>query len=168
MGSWRQRVCCWPAAAVLLLAGVPAYAATISVSATASVVKPLVLTRKSDLNFGTIVLPQVAAASSVSISQAGVVSCGAGLSCAGAPAAATLNVQGTNKMVVLISTAASQLVNQSDGSRISFTPSAPASVTLTSSGVPGNDFNVGGRIDLPATTTGGLYSGTIQVTVDYQ
>ena len=34
--------------------------------------------------------------------------------------------------------------------------------------LPGNDFNVGGTIAIPSTATGGIYSGDIEVTVDYQ
>lgn len=168
MGLGRHRLIAGLAAAFALLAGAPARAATISVQATASVVKPLTLAGKQDLDFGTIILPTVAAASSVAIDQSGVISCGAGLTCAGTPKPAIYNVQGTNRNVVLISVTASPLTNAGDGTQIAFTPSAPASVTLTSSGVPGNDFNVGGRIDLPAATTGGTYQGTIQITVDYQ
>ena len=49
-----------------------------------------------------------------------------------------------------------------------FTPTAPASVTLVNSGNPGRDFNVGGSITIPSTATDGVYSGVIEVTVDYQ
>jgi hypothetical protein len=44
---------------------------------------------------------------------------------------------------------------------------APASVTLTNSGAPGNNFNVGGQITILPTTAEGVYSGNMDVTVEY-
>jgi hypothetical protein len=59
-------------------------------------------------------------------------------------------------------------VNPADGSTIRFTPIAPATVTLTNSGTPGRNFNVGGSISVPSTVTGGTYAGNVEITVDYQ
>lgn len=100
--------------------------------------------------------------------MAGVLSCPGGLTCSGTPRPAIFNTSGTNGQVVRIFAAQSDLVNASDGSKIRFTPVAPASVTLTNSGFPGKDFNVGGSIVIPSTATDGLYSGTIEVTAEYQ
>jgi hypothetical protein len=103
------------------------------------------------------------------MTQAGVVTCGSGgLTCSGTPVSAEYNVQGTNNQVVQIFAVASPLTNANDGSTLSFTPNAPATVTLTNSGVPGNDFEVGGAITILPATTDGVYSGDINVTVDYQ
>ena len=38
----------------------------------------------------------------------------------------------------------------------------------TSSGQPGNNFDLGGTIVLDSTTATGTYRGTFAVTVDYQ
>lgn len=144
-----------------------AQAATVNASVTVSIVKPLALTAKRDLDFGQIVMSSYSGTRNVSISTAGIVTCGAGLTCLGAPQSAIYNVTGTNKVVVFIHTAPSNLINSGDGTIIAFTPNAPISVTLTSSGAPGNDFNVGGTVAIPSTATGGVYSGDIEVTVDY-
>ena len=48
------------------------------------------------------------------------------------------------------------------------TVDSPAQVTLPNSCNQGVLFNVGGSITLDSTTVGGTYSGTINVTVDYQ
>jgi hypothetical protein len=77
-------------------------------------------------------------------------------------------VQGTNNQVVQIFAVASPLTNANDGTTLSFTPNAPATTTLTNSGAPGTNFNVGGSIVITPTTTDGVYSGNINVTVDYQ
>ena len=66
-----------------------------------------------------------------------------------------------------IAVANANLVNSVDGSAIAFTPEAPATLTLTNSGSPGKDFNVGGSIAVPSTADG-TYSGNVEVTVDYQ
>jgi hypothetical protein len=157
--------------AVAVLAMLPfgtAQATTATATATVKVVKPLTLTAKQDLDFGQIIMVNVSGSSSVSISQAGALTCGTGLSCSGITNAAIFNVTGTNNQLVHIYAAASSLINAQNGTTIAFTPNAPSSVMLTSSGAPGNDFNVGGTIVIPSTVTGGLYSGIVDITVDYQ
>ena len=160
------------AVATAALAASPAFAATgatTPATAKAQIVKPLTLTAKQNLDFGTIVLASVTGATSVSISTAGAVVCGTGLTCSGTPKPAIYNVTGTNNQVVKMYSAASNLTNAADGTTIVFTPALPtgAAVTLTSSGSPGNDFNVGGSIALGTTTTDGVYTGNMNVTVDY-
>ena len=161
------------AAAAALLA-TPALAAPVAAATPATgrakLVKPLVLTATRNLDFGTITLGTVAVAGeNVVMNQAGVVTCGAGgLTCSGTPASATFNVKGTNNQVVQIFAVASSLTNANDGSILSFTPSAPATATLPNSGTAGVNFNVGGSIKIMPATTDGVYSGNINVTVDYQ
>lgn len=150
------------------MAAVHAQAATTVVKASAKVAKPVTLSVKQNLDFGTVMLSGVAGNHTVSISMTGALSCPSGLTCTGAPRPAIFNTSGTNGQVVRIFAAQSDLTNASDGSKIRFTPVAPVSVTLTNSGSPGKDFNVGGSIVIPSTATDGLYSGTIEVTVDYQ
>jgi hypothetical protein len=99
--------------------------------------------------------------------MAGVLSCPSGATCAGAAQPAILNVQGSNGQIVRIAVANANLVNAVDGSTIPFTPDAPATITLTNSGSPGKDFNVGGSIAVPSTADG-TYSGNVAVTVEYQ
>ena len=143
-----------------------AEAAQVTIQANANVVKALEFTSKQDLDFGMIT-PAAVGTTTVSMSMAGAITCPAGSTCTGAPRPAIFNVQGTNRMVVLIYAAASDLVNTANGSTIRFTPSAPTSITLVNSGQPGSDFNVGGSIAIPSTADG-TYVGTIQVTADYQ
>jgi spore coat protein U-like protein len=60
------------------------------------------------------------------------------------------------------------LVNQSDATKtLILVTNAPATVVLTSSGHPGNDFSIGGSVTLSSTTAAGTYVGTFNVTVDY-
>ncbi|QDP18918.1 DUF4402 domain-containing protein [Sphingomonas xanthus] len=157
------------AAALFAAPPTGADAAVINAQVTANVVKPLQFTARRDLDFGTILLSAgMTGPATVTLSQGGVRSCPASVTCTGAALPAIFNVQGTNKQVVRISAMASDLVNAADGRTLRFTPSAPTSITLTNSGAPGLDFNVGGSISVPANATDGLYSGTVEITVDNQ
>ena len=164
------------ALAATVLATTPALAAPVGVtgappSATARIIRPLTLTSTGSLNFGTIVLNGVTADRTVSLSSGNVLDCGSAtteLQCSGATSVPTYNVRGTNNQVVTVIKTASNLTNSSDGSVLSMTPLGVSSVTLTSSGSPGLDFNIGGSIVIGSATTDGVYSGTVDVQVDYQ
>jgi hypothetical protein len=141
-------------------------AATPKATARVNVVKPLTLTAEQNLDFGTVV---VTGDSTVSISQAGTGTCGvaADVTCdfTGAQAA-RYRVTGSNNQQVNITAVGSNLTRAGGGS-IAFTPSAPANVTLPNSGSTGSTFNVGGSIALLASLPGGVYTGDIEVTVQY-
>jgi len=148
----------------------PAIAATKVVEVSASVNKPLSFSRLQDLDLGTIALnPGTWSAAMVAISRAGAFSCAtAKVVCAGAAKPGMYNVQGTNKMVIRISAPDVTLVNQQNSSQtLTLVLDSPGSITLTSSGVPGVDFGIGGSITFDSTVGAGLYAGTLNVTVDY-
>ena len=159
-------------AALALLGVVPfghAQAAQTTIQASAKVVKSLTLASKQDLDFGTIMMSGATGTFTVSISLTGVLSCPAGFTCTGTPKPAILNVTGSNGNVIIITALPSDLVNASDSSqKLRFTPVVPATITLTNSGSPGKDFNVGGSIAIPSTAADGVYGGNIEVTIDYQ
>ena len=159
----------------MALAASPALAAPVGAGTPATgrakLVKPLVLTSTRNLDFGTITLGTVAAAGeNVVMTQAGAVTCGSGgLVCSGTPTSASYNVKGTNNQIVQVFSVASPLTNANNPlDTLTFTPNAPATVTLPNSGTAGTNFNVGGTIKIMPTTTDGVYSGSINVTVDYQ
>jgi hypothetical protein len=160
---------------IALSAAAPAVAAPVSVTAPvevrATVVKPLTFTATGTMNFGTILLNGLTANRTISISTANVRDCGGGsaqLICSGATSVPTYNVQGTNKMIVSIIKTASSLTNASTGATLAMTLTGPTTVLLTNSGAPGIDFTIGGSITLTPTTGEGVYSGTVNVQVDYQ
>src|SRR5205809_333348 len=97
---------------LFLCASLPAFpaaaaptSATTTVTVKASVVKPLVLTAKQDLDLGTIVLTNGTwSGVTISVSQAGVRSCAsANVTCSGTAQAAKFNVVGTNNNSAQIS-----------------------------------------------------------------
>jgi hypothetical protein len=149
---------------------VPAHAATATASVTANTVKPLVLTKLQDLDFGSVTLaPGTWGNAPVSLSKAGAFSCAsANLVCTGVTSVAKYNIQGSNNQTVRVSAPNVTLVNQADASKtLTLVTDAPASVALTSSGRPGTDFAIGGTITLSSATAAGAYVGTFNVTVDY-
>lgn len=147
----------------------PALAAPVSATtpatARAQIVKPLVLTATQSIDFGTILLTAVTASTAVSISQAGAITCGTGLTCSATGKQAIFNVAGSNNQTVKIATTAANITNGT--TNLLFTPNAPATVLLTNSGAPGNNFNVGGSFAIDTATTDGVYTGNLIVTVDY-
>ena len=144
----------------------PAHAAQISAVTAVNVVKPVSLSKLQDLDFGTLTYASFTGTRTIVLSRAGVITCGADIVCSGVAKQARFNVQGTNKLTVLLSYTGGALSNGTDS--IPFVPNGPASVVLTSSGVPGIDFDVGGTITVAPTLIGGAYSGTLTVTADYQ
>ena len=170
MGNSRIKAAIVPALAAAALLCAPATAATITATATASVVKPLTLTSLQNLDFGMIVLgPGTWSNSTVSLARSGALSCGANLTCTGAPVAAQFNVAGSKAYTISISAPNVRLTNQSDSTKtLVLTLDSPSTINLTNSGAPGTNFSVGGSMTLNSTTAEGTYFGTITITADYQ
>lgn len=148
-----------------------ALAVTQNASVKANVIKPLTLSALQDLDLGTITLkPGTWSGATVALSRTGVLNCAnANTICSGATKVARYKVTGTNKQTVIITAPDVTLVNQSDSTkRLTMKVDSPGQVVLTSSGMPGVDFDLGGSITLSSTTAEGDYSGTFSVTVDYQ
>jgi hypothetical protein len=157
-------------AAVACAIAAPAAAVTQNATVSANVVRPLTLVSQQNLDLGTITLSLGTwSAATVGISRAGVFSCSAKVTCTGAPQVAKYKVTGSNKMVVKITAPDVTMVNQADPTQtLTLAVDNPGQVTLTSSGEPGVTFGIGGSVTLSSTTPTGNYSGTFNVTVDYQ
>ena len=159
------------ALALIALAG-PAAAVSPSngqAQAKAAIYKPLALTKVQNLDFGVIVEgPGVWPGEVVSISQAGVLTCGGGtnLTCSGSPQVAKYHLSGTNNAIATVSCPGFNLTGPGT---LAFTPNAPTQVSLGASGLAtGVDFSIGGSITVASTTPDGVYTGTFAVTADYQ
>ena len=159
--------------AAMIAASSPAAAVSPATQATANakIYKPLTISKVQNLDFGVIVLTGASFAGEVvSMSQAGVVTCGSSpgvlLTCSGAPQAAKYHLVGTNNAIVTVT---SPGFNLTGPGTLAFTSNAPATVNLGASGSStGVDFSIGGSITLASTTPDGVYSGTFAVTADYQ
>jgi spore coat protein U-like protein len=147
-----------------------AHCATATATVTANNVKPLLIVKLTDLDFGSVTLATgIWSNATVSLSQAGVLSCtSANLTCTGATSVASYNLQGSKQQVVRISAPDVTLVNQNDSTKtLTLVIDAPSSITLANSGFPGSDFSVAGSVTLNSETAAGTYVGTMNVTVDY-
>lgn len=136
-----------------------------------TIVRPLMLTSTGSLNFGTIVLNGLTGNRTVLLSTTNVRNCGGGtaeLICSGATSVPTYNVRGTNKQTATIIKTATNLVDASNGATLSMTLIGPASVTFTNNSANGVNFTIGASITLTPATGDGLYTGSVNVQVDYQ
>ena len=157
--------------AAAALAATPALAAPVGVtgaqpSATARIVRPLTLTSTVSLNFGTIVMNGVTADRTVTLNDDTSITCATELVCDLNGTVPTYNVRGTNNQTVNIIKNTSTLTG-SNGGTLTLTPVGAASILLTNSGAPGRDFTIGGSIVIGTATVDGVYTGTVDVQVDY-
>jgi hypothetical protein len=139
-------------------------------TANARLIKPLTLTRVQDLNFGTIVMGTLNANETVSMDLAGALTCGSSgnLTCAATGQTARFTITGTQGQQVTVSAPAGGFpLTGSNGGTLTFTPSLPGTLTLGNSGAPGNTFSVGGNIVIAANQQDGVYTGQIDIQVNY-
>ena len=151
---------------VLVAAPFTAHAAQITATMSANIVKPVQLTKIQDMDYGTLLVSNYTGTRNVVMTRAGAVTCPVEITCSGAPKQARFNIQGTNKMVVGISVTSGGLVNGTN--TIPFTPDVAGTVTMTNSGAPGTDVDIGGTLTVNGAIPGGLYTGTLTITADYQ
>ena len=160
------------AAAVVALSSTPASAQQVGVTGTkptanARIIRPLILTGVRNLDFGTIVLGSVPVGGSlVEVTATGARNCAAGVTCSAAFQTARYNVQGTQGQNVQVTSGPVTLTG-SNGGTLAFTTLVPATFSLPNSGSPGRDFDVGGQITVLPTTIDGVYSGDMEVFVQY-
>lgn len=161
------------AVAAAALATTPALAAPVGVTgpggpptANARIIRPLTLSATGTLDFGTIVLNGITATRTVTLNDDASITCDAELVCDPTGLVPTYNVRGTQGQQVNIIKNTSTL-NGSNGGSLTLTPVGDANFVLANSGVPGHDFTIGGSIDIDPTTVDGVYTGTVDVQVDY-
>lgn len=158
------------ALAATAVAATSANAAPTSVSngpvqAHATIVKPLTLTKVSDMDFGSIVVQDNGTAS---LSNSGTLTCPATLTCAGTGTPAEYTVTGTNNQVVYITAPDVTLTNTGNpGTPLTLVLTGPSQITLPNSGASGINFKLGGDLAIAASTKEGVYQGDLAVTVNY-
>ena len=159
------------AVVALALTSTPVAAVSPATQATASakIFRPLTISFVQNLDFGTLVLSGGGAWAGqvISMDQTGVLTgCGTNVTCSGTPKPAQYKLVGTNNAIVTIS---SPGFNLTGPGTLAFTPNAPATVNLGTTGsTTGVTFGIGGSITLASTTPDGVYTGTFAVTADYQ
>jgi hypothetical protein len=163
------------AIAALALTSAPAAATPVSASANAKakIYRPLTITKNTDLDFATIVLSGTAPyTDTVTVSQAGGITCGADVTCSGTTSAANFTLKGTSNSTAAISLAASSITltgTNNSANTLTLNLNAPATVALGAAGpTTGASFGVGGSISVKDTTPDDLYTGSLTVNADYQ
>lgn len=152
------------AIAALAMNASAAQAASATGTAKAKILRQITLTNTSDLQYATII--SGATASTVAVSTAGAATCGSGLTCTGTTTAANFNIAGTSGAVVLVGGDSSVTLNGSLGGTMTSTLTYSATnVTLSATG---GSFQVGGTLSVGANQAAGDYSGTFNVTANYQ
>ncbi|AJA11009.1 hypothetical protein SKP52_20725 [Sphingopyxis fribergensis] len=152
------------AIAALAMNASAAHAASATGTAKAKILRQITLTNTSDLQYATII--SGATAATVAVSTGGTRTCAAALTCTGTATAANFNVAGTEGAVVVVSGDSSVTLTGSLGGTMAstLTYSAPT-VTLSATG---GSFQVGGTLSVGANQASGDYTGTFNVTANYQ
>jgi hypothetical protein len=161
-------------AALATAVATPAFAAapvTTPATSKAKILKALQLRKDADLDFGTVIVGAVSGTETVTVTSSGR-TCGLGagsaLVCNADPySAAKFNVQGSNNQLVTITVPNTVTMSNGATGSLDVDLTAPANLTLTSSGTPGDDFFIAGSVDLAASTEEGDYTVDFDVTVEY-
>jgi Mat/Ecp fimbriae major subunit len=151
------------------LSATAAHAASATGQAKAKILRQITLTNTSDLQFATVI--SGATASTVGVSTAGAVTCGANLTCTGTTTAANFDIQGSNNAVVLYSGDANVTLTGNLGGTMTAALSYSGSGSLTLNAGPGTvggSFQVGGTLNVGSNQNSGDYTGTFNVTANYQ
>ena len=142
-------------------------AAATPATAKATIVKPLTLTKVANMDFGSIIVQDNG---TITLDNAGGIVCSATLTCAATGTPAEYTVTGTNNQDVQITKPNVTLTNSTNpGTDLTLVLNGfgPTSVTLPNSGSTGINFKLGGQIAIPANVKDGVYTGDLNVTVNY-
>lgn len=155
--------------AAVAFAATPAFAAPTPFTAKAVIVKPLTITKNTDLDFGTTTMNPTLTSATVSVakaaSSAAVCSDLVMLTCSGGGEASfTVNGVGSQNVDLDFGTPPTSL-DDGLGHSVTFAVDTPSTVALTN-GV--GTFYVGGTITVASTTVDGTYTGDLEVTASYQ
>ncbi len=161
---------CAVAALALISAPAQAVSPAQQAQAQAKIYKPVQISWVQDLSFGTLVLNTGTSFTGqvIKIDDTGALTgCGANVTCSGAAQPAKYHLIGTNNATVKITSPNFTLTGTASGSpTLAFTPVFTSLVSLGATGA--TDFGIGGQISLDSTTPDGVYTGTFNVTADYQ
>lgn len=163
------------AALAMLAVPLPALAApggsvTVTGSASATVIRPIRIVATAPLRFG--VMAQPAAAGTVTVSTAGVVSTGGGMvgntaiaQGSAGPQAGRFRVTGEPGRQFVVNLPAAATVSRSGGGTMTITLFTVGALSGSPSGT--RDIAVGGTLSVGAAQAVGTYNGTYQITASY-
>ena len=161
----NKKIALLAAAATLAFGASSAQAATASADATATILQQITVTKTADLAFGPIVVGATGGNVTVANNGTTAISCAAALACSGTSNAAAFTVVGTVGEAVTVTVDPSvSLTSGSNSMSASLNPSYSGTHTLVAS----DTLRVGGTLAVAGNQASGVYSGTFNVTVNYQ
>lgn len=144
-----------------------AHAASDTATAEARILAPVTVTKITDLNFGIIV--PTAANGTVTLDFADTVTCGS-LTCAGTPQTAEFEVAGAAGESVTVDTIGAVTLTHTGGiatMSADLAPNVPFGATAWVLPAAVNTVLVGGDLAVGANQLAGLYTGSFDLTVNY-
>lgn len=152
------------------LAATPAVAATDDARGRATVLRPISVVRTGDLDFGTILRGTTAGRVVINASTGARTVTGGVLVAGGTPRRATFTITGTPRRVVTIrlTPTSTTLSNGNGGTMLvnAFTLNGSANRRLSATGTIA--LGVGARLNVAANQADGNYTGTFNLTINYQ
>jgi Mat/Ecp fimbriae major subunit len=158
-------------AALATLSSTAAFADTQSATATVKILAAVKLTKVADLDFGTVAASTAGGTVVLDETSATAARTCTGVVCSGTAARAKFSVtQATNGSVLAITNSPSVTLNGPVGSTAMTATLARSASTITYSTAVGatNDVFYGGTLTVGANQAAGTYTGSFNVTVDYQ
>lgn len=143
-----------------------ASAATASATATAKILTQVTVTKTADLDFGTIAIGT--GGGSVVVGYTDNRTCNPGLVCSATVTSAKFNIAGAASQNVGISVDPSVTLNRTGGGGTMTATLDKSIATATLSAAGAASFAVGGDLTVSGTQAAGDYSGSFNVTVNYQ
>ena len=149
------------------LLAVPVQAETTSADARALILQTLSITKVTDLDFGAVLPGGSTGTVVVTPSLAASRTC-TGVTCVGAYTAASFIVTGAPLQDVSFSSDASVTISELGGDDMDVTSLTPSETSANLGVSASHTFYVGGTLNVDSGQNTGLYSGSFDVTADYQ
>jgi Mat/Ecp fimbriae major subunit len=153
-------------AAAIAMVSTGANAAQVTATAEVEILAPVTLSETAGLDFG-IVAAGLSAGTVTIGTGANTAGCSAGLACVGTSSRGVFSVTGADTTTVVITVDASTTLSNgtpADDMTVTLTPSV---TTLAANGAP-QTFYVGGVLAVAGSQTAGTYTGSYDVSADYQ
>ena len=151
-------------AAVAAMVSTGANAATQTATAEVDILAPVTLAQTAGLDFGTVAASTSAGTVTLPTGS-NTQTCSVGLACVGPASRGVFSVVGANLTTVVITVDASTLLS---GAGTSMNLTLNPSVTSISATGSAQTFFVGGVLSVGASQAAGTYTGTYNVSAEYQ
>lgn len=145
-----------------------ANAATVSATAEVDILAAVTVTQTAGLDFGVIAAAAVPGTVTIAAAD-GTRTCSAGLACAGGPQRGAFAVTGANGLTITVTVDPATTLDDGAGPGAAMSLSLNASTaTVVGAGTTAVPFHVGGVLTVGAAQAAGTYTGTYNVSADYQ